>query len=343
MGKLGKNGLVDTAMRSKMISRRRFLQAALAGGLFTGINYLSPAFAKGLNTQSSWTSANRGSRLEAGSPSLTALSAAMQRAAHQIMDRPLILDDPIALRIIGAENERTLRLNPSRFNRSPLLRAFITLRSRYAEDQLALAIQRGLQQYVILGAGLDTFPYRNPYPKSELLVFEVDHPSTQVWKRQRLSQSDIPIPESLVFAPVDFERQTLGDGLKNVGFLSDKPAFFSCLGVVIYLTKPAVMETLGYVASLSPGSEIVFDYTIPPSLLGFWQRMDYAWRAGKVAAIGEPWITFFEPSSLASDLHRMGFKHIEDLGPQEANQRYFKGRTDGLRVAGPGHLMKAQC
>ncbi len=325
------------------ISRRDFLQVALAGGVFTGLAQLAPAFAQGISPNLTTAIEAKASRLEAGSPSITAQGAAIHRAAHQILDDPLILDYPVAMRIIGPESESALRINPERFNKRPSLRAFIVLRSRYAEDELALAVQRGVRQYVILGAGLDTFPYRNPYSKSGLRVFEVDHPATQSWKRRRLSQTGIAVPDSLMFAPVDFERQTLADGLNRAGFRPDQPAFFSWLGVVIYLTKPAVMQTLEYVASLPPGKEIVFDYSLPPTLMSDTQRFGHERMAKRVAVIGEPWITYFEPSDLADRLRQAGFKQVEDLGPEAADQRYFKGRSDGLRIKGAGHLMKARC
>lgn len=280
--------------------------------------------------------------MKEGRPSATAQGAAIHRAAHQLLDVPKILDDPFALRIIGADAESTLRANLWRFQKSRFLRAFIVLRSRYAEDELARAIQRGIRQYVILGAGLDTFGYRNPYPGSRLRVFEVDHPATQSWKRVRLHEAEMAIPESLTFAPVDFEQQTLADGLKRAGFRAEAAAFFSLLGVVVYLTKTAVMETFKFVASLPAGSEIVFDYGILPSMLSESQRLAHESRANRVAAIGEPWITYFDPSSLASDLRGMGFKHVEDFGPEEANDRYFKDRRDGLRVGESSRLMKAR-
>jgi len=266
----------------------------------------------------------------------------MLRAAHQILDNPKILDDPIALRIIGTEGESWLRSNLERLQEARSLRAFIVARSRYAEDELAQAIQRGTRQYVILGAGLETFPYRNPYAESRLRVFEVDHPATQSWKRKRLLEVGLTIPNSLTFAPVDFERQTLADGLSQTGFKADQPAFLSFLGVIIYLTREAVMDTFGFVASLSPGTEIAFDCPVPTSSLSDAQKLAREARANRMTAIGEPWQTYFDPSSLASDLRRMGFQQIEDLGPEAANRRYFEDRTDGLRLAGSGHLMKAR-
>ncbi|MBW1780597.1 MAG: class I SAM-dependent methyltransferase [Deltaproteobacteria bacterium] len=280
--------------------------------------------------------------MEEGRPSRTALRAATHRAVHQLLDIPKVFDDPLALRIICENAEKGLWVDLCQVQKKRSLRAFIVLRSRYAEDELARAIQRGVRQYVILGAGLDTFGYRNTYPASCLRVFEVDHPATQAWKRTRLREAEITIPDSLIFAPIDFERQTLADGLKRAGFRADEPAFFSMLGVVVYLTKTAVMETFKFVASLPVGSEIVFDYGILSSMLSERQRFAREYLARRVAAMGEPWITYFDPVSLARDLRRMGFNQVEDLGPQEAKDRYFKDRTDGLSISGSSRLMKAR-
>jgi methyltransferase (TIGR00027 family) len=140
---------------------------------------------------------------------------AERRAAHQLLDQPLVFEDPLAVRIIGARAEANLPEQPKNFV-AARFRAFMAARSRFAEDELRDAVARGVRQYVILGAGLDTFAYRNPYP--ELRVFEVDHPSTQAWKRKRLAQVGIPVPSTMTFAPVDFTRETFDDALANAGF-----------------------------------------------------------------------------------------------------------------------------
>ena len=275
--------------------------------------------------------------MQDGRPSATAQGAALLRAAHQLFDDPRVLDDPLALRIIGAEGVAALRTDPAAFQTSERrhLRAFIAMRSRFAEDVLAQAMRRGVRQYVLLGAGLDTFAYRNSASEA-LRVFEVDHPATQVWKRQRLREADIVIPDSLTFTPIDFENQTLGRTLRAVGFHASQPAFFSWLGVTVYLTEAAVMQTLRYVASeTAPGSEIVFTF-VPP------QSGRESTTARRTAALGEPWVTFFEPARLERDLRRMGFTAIEQLTPADANRRYFAERRDGLQVGPTGHLMKAR-
>jgi methyltransferase (TIGR00027 family) len=278
-------------------------------------------------------------------PSATAQRVAMRRAAHQLLDDPKVFDDPIALRIVGKESASILQAKPSQFENTPLspyLRAFIAARSRYAEDELAVGVRRGVRQYVILGAGLDTFAYRNPHPEGMLHVFEVDHPTTQSWKRARLQEVGIALPGDLTFAPVDFETQTLEEGLRDAGYDSGKCTFFSWLGVTEYLTPEVVMATLRFVASAPVGSEIVFDYMISPSLLTSAQRSRFDALARRVASAGEPWQAFFDPKLLTRDLQVMGFGYVEDNGPEEINARYFKNRKDGLRVGSLSHVMIAR-
>ena len=277
--------------------------------------------------------------------SKTAQRVAMLRAAHQLLDFPKVFDDPVALRIIGKESALALRTDPRQSETSPLspyLRAFAAARSRYAEDELALGVQRGVSQYVILGAGLDTFAYRNPYPEGVLHVFEIDHPTTQIWKRDRLREIGIALPRDLTFAPVDFETQTLAEGLQGAGYEPGKGTFFSWLGVTEYLTTEGVMATLRVIASAPVGSEVVFDYMISPALLNPAQRSHFDALARRVGSMGEGWKAFFDPALLTKDLRAMGFGYVEDNGPEEINTKYFKNRKDGLRVGSLSHLMKAQ-
>ncbi len=181
------------------------------------------------------------------------------------------------------------------------MRAFMAVRSRYAEDGLAQAVERGVSQYVLLGAGLDTFGYRNPF-EGCVRVFEVDHPATQAWKRAQVEAAGIVVPPSLTYTPVNFERQTIMDGLVASGFNPAAPAFFAWLGVTMYLARETVMATFKMIASSPKGSGVVFDYGIEPSMLGFMERIVVAEFSRRVAAIGEPWTTFFVPSELDADL-----------------------------------------
>jgi methyltransferase (TIGR00027 family) len=277
--------------------------------------------------------------------SITAQRVAIRRAAHQLMDDPRVLDDPVALRIIGKETASAMYADPRQFENTPLssyLRAFVAARSRYAEDELALGIQRGVSQYVILGAGLDTFAYRNPYSESALHVFEVDYPATQIWKQTRLNEVGIELPDDLTFTPVDFETQTLEEGLQAAGHDAGKCTFFSWLGVTEYLTTDVVMSTLRFIASAPSGSAVVFDYMLAPSLLTPEQRSRFDALAQRVASAGEPWQTFFDPELLTRDLQNIGFGYVEDSGQEDINTRYFKDRKDGLRVGSLSHIMKAR-
>ncbi|MFZ2086500.1 MAG: class I SAM-dependent methyltransferase [Candidatus Sulfotelmatobacter sp.] len=279
--------------------------------------------------------------MQEGNFSRTAYRVAIRRAAHQLLDQPKVLDDPLALRVIGSEAAEALRSNPKEnhsFSRA--FRAFMAARSRYAEDELACAVAHGVTQYVVLGAGLDTFAYRNPHPG--LRVFEVDHPATQAWKREQLQVAGIPIPPSLTFVPIDFEQQTLEAGLEHSGLNSDAAAFFSWLGVTPYLTHEASMTTLSLIARLPAGSGVVFDFAVDRSLLNPGQRMALDALSRRVAAAGEPFQLFFDPRKLQDELKSLGFRRTEFLQGEQINARYFKDRADGLQVRGGlGHLMGA--
>jgi methyltransferase (TIGR00027 family) len=267
--------------------------------------------------------------------SRTAQRVAMRRAVHQVLDEPKVLDDPIAVPLIGGEIEK----DDSTFSRS--MRAFMAARSRYAEDQLAAAVANGVRQYVVLGAGLDTFAYRNPF--RQVRVFEVDHPVTQTWKRERLTAAKIAIPPELAFVAVDFEKQKLDVELAAAGFRSAEPAFFSWLGVTPYLTREAFEGTLRFIAAMPPGSGVAFDFAVDRSALGFMERMALDELSRRVASAGEPFQLFFDPRALVEDLKGMGFSQVERLSCDEINARYFANRSDKLRVRGGlGQLMSAK-
>lgn len=282
--------------------------------------------------------------MDADKASQTALAAAGNRALHLIVDdEPPILDDRLALRLIGREAEDAFRRNAQAL-RSPELRVLRTLaivRSRYAEDELHQAIQRGVGQYVILGAGFDSSAFRLKDYESQIKVFEVDHPATQDAKRAKLSEIGLEIPRNLTFAPVDFETEALPIGLKRAGFRSDRPTFFSWLGVTQYLTEPAILSTLHYVSSCGSGSEIVFEYCLPPGALPARERDLLSRSMERTAAQGEPFVSMFEPNELANKLRLAGFQETRDFGPREAG-RYLAGRSDGLRFSDMGHLMWAR-
>jgi methyltransferase (TIGR00027 family) len=282
-------------------------------------------------------------RLTEGKPSATAQRVAMRRAAHQILDTPRVFEDPLAMAIIGREAAAQISAGTAGGDgfSGRFMRAFLAARSRFAEDELRLSYERGTRQYVILGAGLDTFAYRNPF--ADLAVFEIDHPATQAWKRWRLEEAAIAVPANVTYAPVDFQTQTFVDALARVGFRANEPAFFSWLGVTMYLKESAVMETFRAIISMSPKNGIVFDYSVPRSSLSFLNKMAFDALMRRVTTVGEPFIGFFKPDALVPDLKNLGYREIENLGAHEINQRYFAGRTDKLRVGGKlARLMSAR-
>ena len=262
-----------------------------------------------------------------GQPSRTALGAAGHRAAHQVLERGAIFADPLALRILGADAEAAI----DEARREPLrraLRLFIAARTRFAEDALARALARGVRQLVVLGAGLDTTAYRASLPAGAR-AFEVDHPATQAWKRARLAEAAIAIPEALTFAPIDFERESLAGGLAAAGFDPARASFFTWLGVVPYLTDEAVFATLGFIAALPGGGEVVFDYANPPeAVVDPARRAALEALAARVAAAGEVFRSYFDTAALAARLRGIGFVEIEDLGFAEIAARYRPARRD---------------
>jgi methyltransferase (TIGR00027 family) len=277
--------------------------------------------------------------MQPGKPSQTALGAASHRAAHQRLEHGHIFSDPLAERILCEHLDEAIRRaeeSPSRRG----LRLFIAVRTRFAEDALDAAMARGVTQLIVLGAGLDTYAYRTKRGSS-LRVFEVDHPATQAWKREQLSKASIAVPSHLTFAPVDFETQTLGGGLASAGFDPSCQTFFTWLGVVPYLTQAAVLATLEFIANLSGGAHVVFDYGNPPhpgeSGAYAAAREDLARR---VARIGEALKTQFESGDLHSRLQLMGFREIEDIGPQAIRQKYFPVGQAPQSDRG-GHVVRA--
>jgi len=279
--------------------------------------------------------------MQHGTPSITAMRVAMRRAAHQIYDRPLVLDDPIALAIMGEERCDKLRNDPTTqaMPMAVAMRAFMAGRSRFAEDHLAEAVKNSATQYVVLGAGLDTFAHRNPF--SHLRVFEVDFPATQTWKHEMLTQAGLPIhPPNLTYAPVDFESDTLAHGLEAAGFDPTQKTFFSWLGVVPYLTLEGFRSTLAFTATLPKGSGLAFDYGLPRESLSFTGKMIFDYISARVRRAGEPFQLFFTPEQIAAELTTAGYQTIEDLGPTELTARYFANRQDSLAVRGNvGHLI----
>lgn len=278
-------------------------------------------------------------------PSKTAERVALRRAAHQIFDEPKVFEDPLALHIVGPEASAALQAGADEAQEPAARsrRAFFAARGRYAEDELASSVRRGVWQCVILGAGLDTFAYRNPFSGSGLRVFEVDHPATQVWKRECLQRAGIAIPSGLSFVPVDFEEQSLPAELDRGGFDARQSAFFSWLGVTPYLTRTAFDATIGFIARLPRNSEVVFDFLVERQFLTPLELDALRRLESRLELAGEPFKLFFDPARLEQDLRRSGFESVERLSAAELNHRYFADRADALRIlSGHGNLMSAR-
>ena len=275
-------------------------------------------------------------------PSRTALRVALRRAAHQIYDaKPLILNDPFAVPLLGPAHRAELERTPQRPGRthSKSLRAWVVARSRFAEDELAASILTGATQYVVLGAGLDTFALRNPHPG--LQVFEVDHPATQAWKRELLAAAGMTLPANAHLVPVDFERNHLATALLASGFNSQAKTIFAWLGVVPYLSSAAFRATLLFIATFPEGSGVIFDYGQPRAALPPLEQLAHDSLASRVQLAGEPFQLFFTPSEMATEL--TAFRLITDLGSPGLNARFFTARSDTLRLVGSaGRLVSAR-
>lgn len=293
-------------------------------------------------------------------PSQSAQSCAIARAAHQLLDHPLLLDDPLSLRIIGAAAERDLRSDLDSHKRGlrALFRANIVARSRFSEDALAAALTRGVRQHVILGAGLDTAAFRMAARFPDLSLFEVDHPASQALKRQRLQQAQIGVPPRLIFVPLDFERQQLPDVLVAAGLDVLRPAQFSWMGVLPYLPQNVIFGTLAYIGGLPRGTEVVFGYPAEPTPAALDQLRAAAKTTGgaahslaqqlksTLAALaqgGEPVLT---PRLNADDLRQrltaFGFSQLDSFDKAALSATYFQGRSDGLELRIPLDIMRAR-
>ncbi|AKS34229.1 class I SAM-dependent methyltransferase [Mycolicibacterium goodii] len=260
-------------------------------------------------------------------PSRTALATGYARACHQFADRPLILTDPLAARLLGVTAEDFAELDsypadhPATVARDRPRRLFFAARSRFADDAITAAVATGVRQIVVLGAGLDTIAYRNSHP--DVRVFEVDHPQTQAWKRERLAATGIDIPRTATLVPVDFETQTLSQELEANSFCRADPAVFVWLGVIFYLTSDAVRTTFEYIAGQGGSAEVVADYLQPAHTTE--DRADLQARSARLARAGEPLINYHTPDEIHRQLALFGFTVAEDLSAGELIGRYRHG------------------
>lgn len=274
----------------------------------------------------------------------TAALTAMLRAAHQLLDdKPSIVDDPIAIRLLDDATRELITVQRADLlsPRLMILRAAVLLRTRYAEDLLARAIERGVGQFVIIGAGLDTFAYRQTAMARSLQIYEVDHPATQAWKRHRLAAAGIAVPDNLHWVPVNLERQRLTAGLRDAGFDASTPAFFSVLGVSQYLSLSAIDALLKMVGALPSPSTIVLSFILPDADLPTEEAAVARAGAEDAAKKSEPWLTRVNARELAVRLSEFGFREVIHLPPQEADARYFAGRRDSLRAPQAAQLISA--
>jgi methyltransferase (TIGR00027 family) len=275
-------------------------------------------------------------------PDNTAVRVALWRAMHVRVDPPPhVLEDEIGLKL-AAPDEGWLHRPDMDPRRTALFRASIVARARFIEDLVAQRSAGGVTQYILLGAGLDTFVQRRPEMASKLKVFEVDQPGPQAWKQRRLSELGLGIPEWLRFVPVDFEAGgRWRENLKNAGFDAARPAVVAATGVSMYLTKDAVAATLRQVAEFAPGSTLAMTFILP---LEFAEPEERAGREAAEAgarASGTPFISFFTPPEMLALARQANFRDVQHITGAELTERYFAGRADGLRLGSSEELLVA--
>jgi methyltransferase (TIGR00027 family) len=269
-----------------------------------------------------------------GQASRSMVRTAMRRAAHQLLDAPRILEDPIAVGLVPEATEQAI-LDATDDHRAPLatlFRSLFAFRNRFAEDRLADAAARGVRQYVIVGAGLDTFPWRQPPFAMALQIFYVDHPATLAWTTARFHERGLAIPPNLSFVAADLEERNLATRLDERGFDRKGGAFCSVLGVTQFLSRDAVEALLRFAASLGAPSEIVFSFAPPDDELEGEELAAAIYSTAFNETLGEPWITRLRPSEAFGILTRLGFGEVFHLTPKRAQQRYFAGRNDMLKA-----------
>jgi methyltransferase (TIGR00027 family) len=265
-------------------------------------------------------------------PDNTAVRVALWRALHVLEDAPPhVLDDQLGLALVAPEDDWRSRRDMSAFTRP--FRASIVARARFVEDHVEQQLSQGVAQYVILGAGLDTFAQRRPDVASRLDLFEVDQPRTQAWKRQRLAQLGLASPASLRFVPVDFERgEAWLESILAAGFAAERPAIVASMGVSMYLTHEAIEATLRAAASLARGSTFVMSFMLPIELAEPSVRPGIEAAARGARAAGTPWLSFFTPETMLALAKQAGFSEVEHVSADALSARYFAGREDGLRL-----------
>jgi methyltransferase (TIGR00027 family) len=272
----------------------------------------------------------------------TAVRVALWRAMHvQVDPPPHVLDDELGLRLAAPNEEWRSRpdMDPAG---TRWFRASIVARARFVEDLVAEQATQGVAQYVILGAGLDTFAQRRPEIASHLRLFEVDQPGPQAWKRRRLVELGFGVPEWLKLVPVDFEAgESWLDELAAAGFDPARPAVVVSTGVTMYLSDDANAATLRQMAGLVPGSTFATTFLLPTEVLPEELRPGFEAAARGARASGTPFISFFTPDDMLALARAAGFREARHVSADLLNERYFTGRSDGLRTAGGEELLVA--
>jgi methyltransferase (TIGR00027 family) len=277
--------------------------------------------------------------MQHGQASVTALGAAGHRAAHQVLERGFVFADPLALRILGQDADDAIALAKERPERRPL-RLFIAMRSRFAEDSARRAIEKGVRQILVMGAGFETFAYRLE-PAGDMRVFELDHPATQAEKRRRLTEARIAEPRHVSYVAHDFEHGSMTGALEAAGFDPSKRTFVLWLGVTPYLTEEAVFATLSELARLPGGAEVVFDYANPPDATNEANTRNFHREmAERVAASGEPFRGYFDSAELHARARELGFSDIEDLDRAALVARYLPDASAAPRPGPGGHVVR---
>jgi methyltransferase (TIGR00027 family) len=267
-------------------------------------------------------------------PMPTMLFTAISRAQHQLLDRPLILDDPVVLDLIPEARDPACLagLGSSSEMRPTLLRAMFAMRSRFTEDRLASAVERGVRQYVIIGAGLDTFPWRQPAYTRNLRIFAVDHPVGWEFTQRRLRERGFEIPANLSYVQVDLLGESIAEKLAAAGFDRAAKTFCSLLGVTQYLDRRKFDELVGFSSNLPKGSELVLSVISPDDELDGIDLEIVSRGAARTAGAGEPWTARLRPKETKELLIGQGFSDLFHLTPEMAQAQYFAGREDKLRA-----------
>jgi methyltransferase (TIGR00027 family) len=274
------------------------------------------------------------------SPDSSAVRTALWRALHVQLDAsPHLIEDEVGLELAAPEAGWRDRPDMHPLGTSGY-RAAIVARTRFVED---LLIDEGVAQYVLLGAGLDTFAQRHPELATRVTVFEVDQPGAQAWKRQRLDDLDYGVPESLRLVPVDFDADDQWwQALLEAGFEEQARAVVSSSGVSMYITEAATAATLRQLAGLAPGSIVVMTFMLPLGHVDEADRPGLEAAARGAHAAGTPWVSFFEPDRLVALARDAGFTNVRYVPTAELAERYLTGRTDGLRAAGGEGILLAR-